>query len=103
MNIVRAILIALCLCAAPVACNSVGSFKEAVQDSRKTESDLKTELGIDSHVGFTTTSGTNGTKAFVTVHLTSTPSGDVAALKRKVTEIVTRDFRSNVDGVQLQF
>jgi hypothetical protein len=90
------LLLALCL----AAC---GEFKADLADAKKSQADIKSELGVDSQVSFRVFSGTKGKKLAVTVALKSPPTGDVGTLKARVSDIVARDFRSHVDNVSVAF
>ena len=98
-NLASRVFFLLCFGRAIVACSGM---KEDVEDSRKAQTDLRAELGIDSRVDCVT-NFIGRQKLVVTVRLKAAPAGNVAALKGAVTSIVTRDFRTHVDGVQLLF
>jgi hypothetical protein len=82
---------------------SCADFTADLQDAKKSQADIKGELGLDAQVDFRTLTGTKGKRLFVSVHLKGPPAGDVAVLKGKVSDIVTRDFHTHVDGVALTF
>jgi hypothetical protein len=87
-----------------VALTSCADFRADGEDAKKTEADIKSELGVDSQVGFTTFSSTRGgNRLSVVAHLKSPPGGDITAVKAKVSAIVARDFRAHVDGVTVTF
>jgi hypothetical protein len=86
-----------------LALGACGDLKQSSEDAQKTEATIKTELGLDSKIGFRSFSGTNGSHTTVVVHLTTPPSGDVTKLKASVTDIVTRTFHAHVDQVTLDF
>ncbi|MGH7440238.1 MAG: hypothetical protein ACRENE_31485 [Polyangiaceae bacterium] len=79
-------------------------FRAAWKDAKKCESDLKSELGLDAHVGFRTFSATKGGRHLsVNVHLAAAPPGDACVAKGKITEVVFRDFREHPDHVSVSF
>ena len=82
-----------------VGCDVV---REGMQDTRTTENDLKSELGLDTRVEWRSSLAMSG-RYFVTVRVKSAPSEDRSVSKRKVNAIVVRDFRSKVYGVHVQF
>ena len=77
-----------------VAC---GGFKESIEDTQRVQAAVKAELGVDANVAFRTTNG----HTTVTVRLAAPPAGDAAEAKRKVTDIVNRNFRTKVEAVDL--
>jgi hypothetical protein len=78
-------------------------FKAGMEDCQRTREVVKAELGVDAQCGFQSFTGTGGNKLFVTIRLAPAPSGEAAAIKGKVTEIVKRNFRSPVDQVNVVF
>jgi hypothetical protein len=89
----RAVVLALSL--GITACG----FKESFEDTNRTVSALKTELGIHANVSFRTTNG----RTVVSVHLAKPPAGDAAAAKTKITDVVNRNFRTKVERVDVSF
>lgn len=87
----------------PVCLSACGDLKNGLADSKRSQTDIKSELGVDSEVNFREFTGSKGKTTTVTVHLDSVPPGDVAAIKASVTTIVTRDFRAHVDKVVVSF
>jgi hypothetical protein len=79
------------------------NFKNDAEDAKKAQTAIKAELGIDSSVAFRSTVGTQGATLAVVVHMNQTPSGNVAALKSSVSDIVNRSFRAHVDKVAIDF
>jgi hypothetical protein len=77
--------------------------KHDFEDAKKAQASIKGELGVDARVTFRTFSGANGTTTNVSVHLNAPPPGDAAALKSRVTSIVTGAFREHVDTVSVEF
>lgn len=86
-----------------VSLSACGDLKNGLADSKRSQTDIKSELGVSSEVNFREFTGTKGKTTTVTVHLDTVPPGDVAAIKASVTAIVTRDFRSHVDNVIISF
>ena len=82
-----------------IALSGCGQVKESLEDVRQVQRALKTELGVTSNV--TVNFGTKGT--VVAVHLTRLPPGEAAEVKRKVAEIVARNFRARVRRVDVTF
>jgi hypothetical protein len=81
-----------------------GDFKADFDDAKKSQTDINSTLGVDSQVTFRSFLGTKGKRLNVSVNLkTPPPTGDVAAFKVKVTDIVARDFRTDVDNVSVAF
>jgi hypothetical protein len=79
-----------------VAC---GSLKEGLEDTKRTSSALKTELGLDAQVGFRTVNG----HTTVSVQLATPPVGDAATAKAQITDVVNRSFRTKVERVDVVF
>jgi hypothetical protein len=79
-----------------VAC---GSLKEGLEDTKRTSSALKSELGLDAQVGFRTTNG----HTTVSVQLAAPPVGDAATAKAQITDVVNRSFRTKVERVAVVF
>jgi hypothetical protein len=79
-----------------VAC---GTLKEGLEDSKRTESALKSELGLDARVGFNTTNG----HTTVNIRLAAPPTGDAAAAKAQISDVVNRSFRGKVEHVFVSF
>ena len=88
---------AIALCLLISGCHG---FVEPIEDAKNTESAIKTELGVDATVGVRVASGMSGKKTLVTVKLKTTPTGDAAAIKSKVEDIVNHTFRSHVRSGQ---
>jgi hypothetical protein len=88
------LLVALVLAVA--AC---GALKEGIEDSNRATAGLKSELGVDAQISFKTTNG----RTTVTVRLLKPPVGDAAAVKTRITDIVTRNFRTTVEHVEVAF
>jgi hypothetical protein len=82
---------------------SLGGFgcglKEAVEDTGRVSTALKSELGLDAQVSFKSKNG----YMVVAVRLTTPPSGDAATAKRNIVDVVNRNFRSKVDRVDVSF
>ncbi len=76
-----------------------GTLKEGLEDSKRTTSALKSELGLDARVSFRTVNGHTS----VAVQLASPPSGDAAAAKRTIADVVNRNFRAKVERVDVSF
>ena len=74
-------------------------MKQDLEDCARTRATVMAELGVDSSVTIRTMNG----RTSVAVRLASVPSGDAAATKARVTDIVTRTFRSKVNHVDLAF
>ncbi len=99
-SFVRSFALALALCIGAAGCG----LKTGREDSKKTEEAIKSELGIDARINFRTfTSTANGTRTIVTVSLGEPPVGDAREFKAKVSQIVERNFRSQVDRVEIAF
>ena len=79
------------------------SLRQGLADAQATEATIKTELGVDAGVNYSTFSGTGGTKHIVTVRLLSTPAGDATTIKTEVTDIVRRSFHAHIDRVDVSF
>lgn len=92
---VRALVIAL-----SVAVAACGGFKENIEDSARTTSALKSELGFDAQVLFETMNGSHTT---VTVRLSKPPIGEAATVRTQITDVVNRSFRNKVERVELVF
>ncbi len=82
-----------------IGLSACGGFKESLEDSKRATSALKAELGLDAQVSFRTMNGHTS----VGVHLTTPPSGDAATVKRNITDVVNRSFRTRVEQVELSF
>jgi hypothetical protein len=78
---------------------SCGALKEGLEDSKRTSSALKSELGVDAQVGFRTVNG----HTTVSVHLATPPAGDAAAAKAQISDVVNRSFRTKVERVDVSF
>jgi len=76
-----------------------GSLKEGLEDSKRTTSALKSELGLDAQVSFRTMNGHTS----VGVRLAAPPAGDAAAAKAQITDVVNRNFRAKVERVDISF
>jgi uncharacterized lipoprotein YajG len=76
-----------------------GSLKEGLEDSKRTTAALKSELGVDASVSFRTVNGHTS----VAIQLASPPSGDAAAAKRNISDVVNRNFRAKVERVDVSF
>ena len=87
------------LVACTIGLGACSGFKQSIEDSGRTTTALKSELGVDARVSFNTVSG----HTFVAVHLASPPSGDAAATKSKITDIVNKTFRAKVERVDVSF
>jgi hypothetical protein len=72
-------------------------MKQAFADCKATESAIHSELGVDSVCSVRTVNGHTS----VTARLKSTPPGEAAAVKSKVTDIVTRTFHAKVERVDV--
>jgi hypothetical protein len=79
-----------------VAC---GALKEGIEDSKRTSSALKSELGLDAQVSFRTMNG----HTTVGVRLATPPAGDAAAAKAQIADVVNRSFRTKVERVDVSF
>jgi hypothetical protein len=78
-------------------------IRTGIEDCQRTREVIQQELGVDSDCRFSSFNGPMGSKYTVTVGLRPAPSGEAAAIKGKVTEIVKRNFRSPVDQVSVVF
>ena len=87
------------LLAGTIFLSGCGSLKEGLEDSKRTTAALKSELGVDARLSFRTVNGHTS----VAVQLASPPSGDAAALKRNITDVVNRNFRAKVERVDVSF
>ena len=76
-----------------------GALKEGMEDSQRTASALKSELGLDAQVSFRTTNGHTA----VGVRLAAPPAGDAATAKAQITDVVNRSFRTKVERVDVSF
>jgi hypothetical protein len=76
-----------------------GGFKQSLEDSKRTTGALKSELGLDAQISFRTMNGHTS----VAVHLVTPPTGDAAATKAKITDVVNRSFRTKVERVDVSF
>jgi hypothetical protein len=76
-----------------------GSLKEGLEDSKRTTAALKAELGVDARISFRTVNGHTS----VAVQLAAPPSGDAAAAKRNIADVVNRNFRAKVERVDVSF
>jgi hypothetical protein len=85
------------------ALSSCTQFDRDFADAKKSEVSLKSELGLDAAVRFRVFSVTNGQRTTVSVHLKAPPTSDPAALKSRVTDVVSRTFRTHVDQVSVDF
>jgi hypothetical protein len=88
-----------CLLAGAIFVAGCGSLKDGLEDSKRTTAALKTELGVDASVSFRTVNGHTS----VAVQLASPPSGDAADAKRKIADVVNRNFRAKVERVDVSF
>ena len=79
------------------------SMKQAGEDCRKSESAIKTELGVDAMVNAHTSSINGVSTVVVSVKLKTPLPGDAGAIKGKVEDIVNRSFRAHVNRVDLAF
>jgi hypothetical protein len=79
-----------------VAC---GALKEGLEDSKRTSSALKSELGLDAQVGFRTVNG----HTTVSVRLATPPAGDAATAKTQITDVVDRSFRTKIERIDVSF
>jgi len=70
-----------------------------LEDSKRTTAALKAELGMDAQISFRTVNGHTA----VAVQLAAPPSGDAAAVKRSITDVVNRNFRAKVERVDVSF
>jgi hypothetical protein len=70
-----------------------------MEDGKRTEAAIRSELGVDSSVSVHIFNG----RTMVTAKLKSTPPGDAAAVKSKVTDIVNRNFHAKVERVDAAF
>jgi hypothetical protein len=87
------------LLAGTISLGGCGGLKEGLEDSKRTTAALKTALGVDARVSFRTVNGHTS----VAVQLASPPSGDAAAAKRDITDVVNRNFRAKVERVDVSF
>jgi hypothetical protein len=78
---------------------SAPGLRDALQDKRRAESALKSELGIDA---FVTVYIDNGHTS-VAVRLPSPPSGNAADVKRAVTAVVIDACHLNVEHVDISY
>jgi hypothetical protein len=76
-----------------------GSLKEGMEDSKRTTAALKSELGVDARVSVRTVNGHTS----VVVQLASPPAGDAAEAKRKIVDVVNRNFRAKVERLDVSF
>jgi hypothetical protein len=90
--------LALALAIQVVAC---GGLKAMNEDSAATRAAIKTDLGVDSEIGWRTSNGTSGRQLFVNVHLQSIPPGEAVVVQAKVKSIVTSHFREPVTRVDV--
>jgi hypothetical protein len=74
-------------------------LKDALQDSKRTERALKSELGLDAKVGVNITNGHTS----VAVRLPTAPAGDAAEAKRAISDVVTRACHLKVERVDVSF
>jgi hypothetical protein len=74
-------------------------LQDAWQDTKRTESALKSELGINARVGVNITNG----HTTVAVRLPAAPAGDAAEAKRSITDVVTRACHLKVERVDISF
>jgi hypothetical protein len=82
-----------------LASSGCQGFKQATEDSQQTRAAIKSQLGVDSSVGFRMING----RLMVTVRLKSVPRGDAAEIKSKVDSIVESEFHQKVDRVDVAF
>jgi hypothetical protein len=75
------------------------ALKEGMEDSQRTTSSLKTELGLDAQVSVRTFNG----HTTVGVRLAAPPAGDAATAKAQIAEVVNRSFRVKVEHVDVSF
>jgi hypothetical protein len=85
-----ALSLAICACS---------GFTESLEDSKRASAAVKAELGIDSQISVRTVNGHTS----VAVRLATPPTGDAAAAKRQITDIIGRTFRAKVEHVDLAF
>jgi hypothetical protein len=83
-----------------ISCTSLAA---SFEDGKRCEHDIKTDLGLEAQVGFQEYVNLSGRTTRATVRLKETPSGDMVSLKRRLREIVERDFRSHVDTIEVAF
>ena len=76
-----------------------GALKDGLEDSQRTTSALKSELGLDAQISFRTTNGHTS----VGVRLAAPPTGDAAAAKAQISDVVNRSFRAKVERVDISF
>lgn len=90
----RSLALACAIAVTTASCADVG---QALRDTRETQAAVKSELGVDAAVSVRTFNG----HTTVGVRLESTPPGEAAAIKAKVTEIVKAKFHGNVERVDV--
>jgi len=78
---------------------SACGLKDAWQDVKRSQSALKSELGIDAKVGVDITNGHTS----IAVRLPAAPAGDAAEAKRAIAAVVTRACHSKVERVDISF
>jgi len=61
--------------------------------------DEQSELGLDAQVSVRTMNGHTS----VGVRLAAPPTGDAAAAKAQITDVVNRSFRAKVERVEISF
>ena len=87
------------LLVASIGIAGCGGFKQSMEDSKRATAALKSELGIDAQISFRTMNG----HTIVGVRLAKAPSGDAAEAKKRVTEVITQNFRQKVERVDIAF
>jgi ABC-type glycerol-3-phosphate transport system substrate-binding protein len=90
----RALVVAL-----SIGLSACTALKEGMEDSQRTSSALKSELGLDALVIFRTING----HTTVDVRLATPPAGNAATAKAQITDVVTRNFRVKVEHVNVSF
>jgi len=78
---------------------SACGLKESLEDVKRTDAAIKTELGLDAHTSWESTNG----HGHVQVRLAAAPPGDATLAKRDIAAIVTRTFRSRVEQVEVAY
>ncbi len=92
-----AIWVMLTVCIVVMGCSAI---QEMMEDAKKAKAAIESELGGEVDVG---TESIDGKITLVTVHFLKPPGVEMnlAQLKQRVTEIVEKNFRSNVQKVAI--